>query len=320
MTSPTLMSWNFSRPMPHSKPFLTSEASSLKRLSEARLPSQTTTLSRSRRALAVRRIVPVEHQAAGDGADLGDLEHLADLGVAELLLLEGRLEQTDHRLLEVVGEVVDHRVEADVDLLALRQLLGRALGAHVEADDDRLRRGREQDVVGGDGADRGVDEVDRDLVGGELGEGVAQHLDRALHVGLEHDVERLDLVGLDLVHQVFEGDLAAGGHLLLALLGLTVAGDLAGPRLVLDDLEGVAGLGDVLEAHDLDRVGRAGLRAPACGRCRASRARARRSSRRRRSRPGSACPAARARWRRRRGRAPCAPRARCRGPAPRAPP
>ena len=50
MTSPTLMSLNRSKPMPHSKPALTSETSSLNRRSEPILPSKTTTLSRSRRA------------------------------------------------------------------------------------------------------------------------------------------------------------------------------------------------------------------------------------------------------------------------------
>jgi hypothetical protein len=59
----------------------------------------------------------------------------------------------------------------------------------------------------------------------------------------------------DLVHEAFEGDLPAGRELLLARLGLPVTGDLAGAGLVLDDLEGVAGVGDVLVTHDLDRVG-----------------------------------------------------------------
>src|SRR5262249_8441389 len=39
MTSPTLMSLNFSKPMPHSRPAFTSPASSLKRRSEPILPS-----------------------------------------------------------------------------------------------------------------------------------------------------------------------------------------------------------------------------------------------------------------------------------------
>src|SRR5690606_14455291 len=50
MTSPSLMSLKFARPMPHSKPFVTSETSSLKRLSEAILPVQTTAPSRMSRA------------------------------------------------------------------------------------------------------------------------------------------------------------------------------------------------------------------------------------------------------------------------------
>ena len=50
-----------------------------------------------------------------------------------------------------------------------------------------------------------------------------------------------------------------GGHRLLALLLLAEGDDRAGLRLVLDDLERVAGLRQILEARDLDGRGRAGL-------------------------------------------------------------
>ena len=69
-----------------------------------------------------------------------------------------------------------------------------------------------------------------------------EHLDRALHVGLEDDRQLLDLALLDLAEELLErhpsrsSAPARGGALLLAELG-----DAARLRLVLHHLEGVAG-------------------------------------------------------------------------------
>ena len=57
--------------------------------------------------------------AAGDRAGLRDLEDVAHFGRAEPHFLERGLEQPGHRLLHLVGHVVDDRVMADVDLFAL---------------------------------------------------------------------------------------------------------------------------------------------------------------------------------------------------------
>src|ERR1700694_948086 len=56
--SPSLMSEKFFSDMPHSKPALTSRASSLKRLSDSMSPVWMTTLSRSTRTCALRLTVP----------------------------------------------------------------------------------------------------------------------------------------------------------------------------------------------------------------------------------------------------------------------
>src|SRR6266566_4761220 len=55
---PTFKSLKFSTPMPHSNPSRTSRTSSLKRLSEARVPSYTSTPSRTTRTRAVRGMTP----------------------------------------------------------------------------------------------------------------------------------------------------------------------------------------------------------------------------------------------------------------------
>src|SRR5579872_6373296 len=58
-TSPSLMSLKFSIAMPHSYPSVTSRTSSLKRLSDASLPSYTTTLSRNKRMRESRVTLPL---------------------------------------------------------------------------------------------------------------------------------------------------------------------------------------------------------------------------------------------------------------------
>src|SRR6476659_3521445 len=63
---------------------------------------------------------------------------------------------------------------------------------YVEADDERVRGGCKVDVVLRDPADAGVDDVDPHLGVLDLAELAEERLDRALHVGLENDVEILN--------------------------------------------------------------------------------------------------------------------------------
>ena len=97
--------------------------------------------------------------AAGDLADLGDLEDVEDLGAAGVVLLEDRLEEAVHGLGDLVLQLVDDGVQADLDVLALGDFGGLAVGPDVEADDDRVRGRGEEDVGLGDGADTGVEDA-----------------------------------------------------------------------------------------------------------------------------------------------------------------
>src|SRR5690606_954110 len=63
----------------------------------------------------VPRDDPLDDHAAADEADLRDAEGLAHLGAALGDLLLDAVEEAGHRLLDLVGQVVDDRVEADVD-------------------------------------------------------------------------------------------------------------------------------------------------------------------------------------------------------------
>src|SRR6202012_717384 len=76
--------------------------------------------------------------AAGDVADPRHPEDLADLRRAELGLLELRLEHALERGFHFLDRLVDDRVVADVDALALRELACPAGRPDVEADDHRV--------------------------------------------------------------------------------------------------------------------------------------------------------------------------------------
>ena len=76
--------------------------------------------------------------AAGDGADAADLERLADHGPAQVDDLLARLELAFQGGADVVGQVVDDVVLADLDALLLGQGAGAVVGHDVEADDHRV--------------------------------------------------------------------------------------------------------------------------------------------------------------------------------------
>ena len=130
-------------------------------------------------------MVPAEHVAAGDGADAGDPEDLADLGVAGDHLFELGREHADHGVLDVLEQLVDDLVGPDLDAFGLGQLTGLAVRADVEADDGGVGGGGQLDVVLGDAADAAVDERQLHVVALELAQALGDGFERALHVGLE---------------------------------------------------------------------------------------------------------------------------------------
>ena len=184
----------------------------------------------------------VRDGAARDLTDPRDGEDLPDLRTAEHLLVECRLEKAFERVAHVVHRLVDHRVEPDVDTLALGEPRRLGLRAHVEADDDRVRGGREQHVGLGDPADRAMEDGEPHVVRRQPAERLAERLDGALHVRLEHHLQLPHLAGLDLLVELVERDLGRLGHLGFALLRPAVLGHLARLLIVLHRDEDVARL------------------------------------------------------------------------------
>src|SRR4030042_5204972 len=202
---------------------------------------------------------PVGHVAAGDDADLGDLYHVAPLRGADGLLLQARGQHALHGGLDVVDDVVDDVVLADLHLLAVRQVLGGRGRAHVEAHDDGAVGGGQQHVAAVDGPRAGVQDVQADFRGAELLQGVLERLHGAVHVALDDDLQLPNFPVLDLVVQGLQGDLLDVLGLLVLFQLLAFGADL--PRLLLafGDLEGVAGVGDAGKAQDLHGDGGGGF-------------------------------------------------------------
>src|SRR5690606_21278665 len=120
------------------------------------------------------------HHAPGDVADPRGAEHFADLGGPERALLVLRLEHALERGLDLLDGGVDDRVVPDLDAFALGQLIDRAaLRTDVEPDDDAAVDRGEVDVVGRDGTDASVNDLQIHLVADvDLGQGVLQGLHR----------------------------------------------------------------------------------------------------------------------------------------------
>jgi len=78
----------------------------------------------------------VDHHAAGHGADTRDAENLAHVGLAENLLPLDFLQHADHGGLNFFFDLVDDRMQANVDAFLFRQFIGARFRTHIEADDD----------------------------------------------------------------------------------------------------------------------------------------------------------------------------------------
>src|SRR5581483_2806074 len=209
---------------------------------------------------AAARDLAVFDVAAGDGADLADLEDLAHFGVSERDFALYRREHAAHGLLEIVFDFVDDLVEAKVDTFVVRKAFDRLVGPDVEADKHRVGCAGKVDVVRRNGTDAAVNHADVDFFGRERLHARAQRFNGALTIGFDDDVERLLAFGRH-GHEGLGRDAlsAAGGDANVAPARLALFGGFACDAFVADDHQRIAGGGHFLQTHDLDGNGRAGL-------------------------------------------------------------
>src|SRR5260221_6993218 len=144
------------------------------------------------------------HEAAGDGADFGDLEDLPHFGLAQhhFLVLGGELAL--HRGFHFFHRLIDDAVGADLHPLALRRGARVRVGPQVEADDDGARRLGQQDIGVGDRADAAMHDLHFHFAGGELRQRVGQRFGRAALVGLDDQPQRRRATFGALRHEAFE--------------------------------------------------------------------------------------------------------------------
>ena len=138
---------------------------------------------------------------AGDRAEPRDPDQGAHLGLAEGDLLAHRPEHPDERLLDVLRQLVDDAIGADLDALAVGERARLRARAHVEADDQRARGGGEVDVALGDAPDAGMDDADAHLGVLDLFDLADGSLHGALDVCLDDEPELLDVALLHLLEQ-----------------------------------------------------------------------------------------------------------------------
>src|ERR1700722_800446 len=168
------------------------------------------------RALAYHSYVGVAadnsilNPATGNRSHAFDTESIANLGVTQDRFLDDRRKQAGHGLSQFVEQFVNDGVAADVHVLERCQVKGFTLGTYVEGDDDGSGSGCEQNVALVHRSRAGVDDLQLHLIGGKLGNHLAEHFHRALHVGLHHDRQFLHLAGEQLLVQLIEGE-ASGG-------------------------------------------------------------------------------------------------------------
>src|SRR4029453_2214685 len=105
--------------------------------------------------------------------------------LTERLLLLDRLEHADEGLLDVLRQLVDDAVGADLDTLPRGERTGLRVRPDVEADDCRAGSRRKHDVILGDPADALVDDVDAHFGVLDLAQLRDSSLDRADDVALD---------------------------------------------------------------------------------------------------------------------------------------
>src|SRR5690606_6781264 len=139
-----------------------------------------------------------------DDADAWDIEDLAHLSTSKDMLHEFWLEQTLQRRFDIGDEVVDDRVQADIDALAVGQLLGLRGWSHVEADDDGIGGRGQHHIALGNAADRPLNDAKTYLARAQFFDRVPHSLDRALHIGFDQDVEFFHLAFFDLAIEILK--------------------------------------------------------------------------------------------------------------------
>jgi hypothetical protein len=98
------------------------------------------------------------------------------------------------------------------------------------------------------------------LLGAEFQQRIGERFHGAVHIAFDDDVELFEVADGESAADLIEGDVLVGADALFALQLLAARGDGAGVALILEHVEGVAGVGRTIEGRGWRRALRAALR------------------------------------------------------------
>src|SRR5664280_1881450 len=193
-------------------------------------------------------------QTAGDCADTGDLEHILDARATLNDLFEDRLGQPGDHFVDGIAQFEDEIVGADLNLLGCSDLERFGQRDDVEANDDGIAGGCQQDVGLRDTTGALVQDLERNGLGLDLPQLELDGVQRGECVGLQDESEFLLVQRLFFVEQLVQRQ-----RLLLflrqerkALLLPFLVDDQTARVHVFHHMEDLARLGQLRQTHDLD--------------------------------------------------------------------
>jgi len=196
------------------------------------------------------------HHTAGNGTDLGDVEHHPYFGVGRHHFLHRWGQHAFHGILHLIDSVVNDAVEANINLLLLSQLTGTLRGPHLEADDDGVGSRSQQHVAFRDGTHCFREDVHLHFRRAQFEQGVGQCFHRTVHVALHQDVEFFERTDGQTTANLVQGDVLLGPDGLLTGQLQALGGNFAGFALRFHYLNTVAGLRGTGQAKHLHGRGR----------------------------------------------------------------
>src|SRR4030095_3908008 len=137
---------------------------------------------------------PIGHQTAGHDT-FAQLEDLFHFGVSDDGFAEFRLEHSRHRVFDLVDQFVNDAVKLDLNAFPFRGRHRDIFNLSVESDDNCVGRPGQQNVRLRNRPDRGMNDVELDLLTVDLTERGADRFDRSLRVAFQHEAQRFLAVG-----------------------------------------------------------------------------------------------------------------------------
>ena len=174
---------------------------------------------------------------------------MAHLDVGGKFFLDNGFEHAFHSFLNVLDSVVDDGVLSDFHAVAVGQFLSLLRGTHLETYNHGIGSGSQRHVVFADLAHALVNHLHHDILRREFDERVGECFHRAVHIGLDDDIEFVVRAHFEALANLFEREHLSRAEVLLALQLFAAVGNLACLLLRFHHVELVAGLRCAVEAE-----------------------------------------------------------------------